>query len=70
MLTSRRTLQENPCMNCEYRDIHCHCSCNAYKKWRLKDQFIKHKIDKTRKDDIGCKVEKENLQKLYEECSE
>ena len=22
------------------------------------------------KDDIGCKVEKENLQKLYEECSE
>lgn len=51
MLTSRRTLQENPCMNCEYRDIHCHGSCNAYKKWRLKDQFVKHKIDKTRKDE-------------------
>ena len=51
MLTSRRTLQENPCMECEYRDPHCHDKCNAYKKWKLKDKYVKHKIDKTKKDE-------------------
>lgn len=51
MLCARRTLRENPCYKCIYRKEHCHGTCSAYKNWKLKDKYIKNKIDKKQSED-------------------